>query len=220
MTYPSDGMMIVAVTPLDPSADEARRLLIRELSAPEYAAAQPTLLDRIAGAIRDWFESLTFGGLSGPPALGVVVVLGIVVVALVLAFFLFGMPRLQQRSRVSGELFGVNDARSSDELRAAAEELASRSDYAGATAEMYRAIARGLSERAVLTTTPGTTAHDFAARAAAGFPDFRDQLAQAATTFDEVRYLGRAGSAEAFTATADLERSLRATQPRLDTVDR
>lgn len=218
MTSTPGGTVIAAATPLDPTADEARRLLIRELSAPEYAAAQPTLLDRIAGAIRDWFESLTFGGLSGPPALGIFVVLGIVVIALVLAFFLFGMPRLQQRSRVTGELFGVNDVRSADELRAAAQQLASRGDYAEATAEMFRAIARGLSERAVLTTTPGTTAHDFAARAAAGFPDFREQLAQSATAFDAVRYLGRAGSADAFTATADLEQSLRATRPQLDAV--
>jgi len=188
------------------------------LSAPEYAAAQPTLVDRIAGAIRDWFESLTFGGISGPPALGLLIVLGVVVVALVLAFVVFGMPRLQRRSRATGELFGVDDARTSDELRAAAEKLAAGGDYAGATAEMFRAIARGLSERAVLLTSPGTTAHDFAARAATAFPDSREPLAQAATVFDEVRYLGRAGSASAFAATAELESTLRATRPQLDAV--
>jgi hypothetical protein len=155
---------------------------------------------------------------SGPPALGILIVLGAIVVALVVAFVVFGMPRLRQRSRVTGELFGVDDARSSDELRAAAEKLAASGDYAGATAEMFRAIARGLGERAVLLTSPGTTAHDFAARAATAFPDSRESLAQAATAFDDVRYLGRAGSASAFAATAELESALRATKPQLDAV--
>lgn len=150
--------------------------------------------------------------------LGIFIVLGLVVVALVVAFLVFGMPRLRQRSRVTGELFGVDDARTADELRSAAQELASRGDFAGATAEMFRAIARGLSERAVLVTTPGTTANDFATRASAAFPDHRDSLAQAATAFDEVRYLGRAGSESAFSATAELEGALRASRPQLDAV--
>src|SRR5690606_32969609 len=96
----------------------------------------------------------------------------IVIAALLLvAFLIFGLPRLNRRSSVTGSLFGEDDARTAADMRAAAEKAASRGDYALATAEMFRSIARGLAERTVLSTSPGTTAHDFGVRAGRAFPD-------------------------------------------------
>ena len=46
---------------------------------------------------------------------------------------------------------------------------------------MFRAVARGLAERTVLTVTPGTTASGFATRAGAAFD------AEGALVSDEVR---------------------------------
>ena len=103
-------------------------------------------------------------------------------------------------------------------MRRDAEAAARASDHALATAEMFRAIARGLAERTVLTTMPGTTAHDFAVRAGRAFPQQAGALATASGAFDDVRYLGGTGSAEAYLQVAALEAELRATKPILEQV--
>ena len=85
--------------------------------------------------------------------------------ALVVAFLIFGVPRLNRRSRVAGVLFGEDDDRGSADMRRDAAAAASRGDYATAIAELFRALARGLAERTIVTVTPGTTARGFAGRA-------------------------------------------------------
>jgi hypothetical protein len=199
--------------PVQPNAEEARNWLLRELSQSRYESAKPTWFDRLSGAVVDWFQSLSFNGLDGPPGLAVVLVLALIVAAIVVAFLVFGVPRLRRRSAVAGGLFGENDDRGSQQLRAAAESRAAEGDYSAAIAEMFRAIARGLAERTIVTTSPGTTAHDFARRAAIAFPDLSAGLSGAATLFDEVRYLGRSGSLAGYTSVAELERTLRTTTP-------
>lgn len=202
--------------PVDPSAPDAQQWLIDELSKPVYQAAKPTLFDRIAKAIGDWLNSLQFGAVQGPPALGIAIVVGIVVVGLVVAFLIFGLPRLNRRSAVAGALFGEDDARDAASMRQDAEAAARGGDYSLAVAEMFRAIARGLAERSLVSTSPGTTAHDFAARAGTVFAGFAPQLAASAAAFDDVRYLGRDGTAEQYAAISRLERDLRAARPALE----
>jgi len=198
--------------PVDPDAPEARQWLLDELAGADYRAAQPTWFDRLSGAIGDWLNSLRFETADGSD-LGVLVIVLFIAVVLVIAFLVFGLPRLNRRSSVTGSLFGENDDRDSAAIRRAAEAAAAIDDYALAIAEMYRAIARGLAERTVLSTTPGTTAHSFALRAGASFPAFAAPLSAAAADFDDVRYLGRSGSRDRYTAIADLELGLRAATP-------
>ena len=202
--------------PVVPDAPEASEWLITELSKPVYQAAKPTLFDRIAQAISDWIASLRFGEVQGPPALGLALVIGVVVIGLVVAFLVFGVPRLNRRSGVAGPLFGDDDARDADALRRAARDAAGRGDYSAAVVEMFRSIARGLSERVIVTTSPGTTAHDFAGRSGLVFPDLAGDLRTAAVTFDAVRYLGREGTREQFEQVAQLEAQLRASRPLLE----
>jgi hypothetical protein len=202
--------------PVDPDPPEARDWLIDELAKPVYQAAQPTLFDRIAKAIADWLASLQFGDIQGPPALGFGVIIALVVVGLVVAFLIFGVPRLNRRSAVAGSLFGDDDDRTAVRMREDAEEAAARGDFSAAIAEMFRAIARGLAERTIVTTTPGTTARDFARRAGLVFPDLADSLVESAAAFDDVRYLGRDGTHERYRDMASLERSLRAARPALE----
>lgn len=204
--------------PVDPEPPEARDWLIDELAKPPYQAAKPTLFDQIAKAISDWLSSLRFGDVEGPPAFGLGLLVVLVVAAVVVAILIFGLPRLNRRSAVSGALFGDDDDRSAAEIRQAAEAAARRADFTSAAAEMFRAIARGLSERAIVTTSPGTTARDFAARAGTVFPDLAEHLVSSAAAFDDVRYLGREGNAEQYALVAELESQLRATKPRLQTV--
>ena len=204
--------------PVDPDADEARDLLINELSGPQYQAARPTLFDQIAQAIWDWLNSLQVGSVQGPPALAILIAIVAVAIVIVVAFLVFGLPRLNRRSRLAGTLFGDDDARSADDMRRDARAAAARSDWSTAIAEMYRAVARGLSERGVLTTTPGTTASGFAAAASAAFPDDAGEFGASARAFDEVRYLGREGTREQYEQVAALDARARRLTARVEAV--
>lgn len=191
--------------PVDPSAPDARELLERELVRPEYAAAQPTLLDRIGQAISEWFQSLTAptgGALSGwvPIVLLVLLVVGIVV-----AFLVWGVPRLNRRSRADDGLFGADERRTAAELRKDAAAAAARGDYTAASLDAFRALARGLQERTVVTVLPGTTAHDFAYQGAAAFPDLSVDFGRAADGFDATRYAGAPGTQDLYRSLSDLD---------------
>lgn len=207
--------MILAV-PVDPDAEDARELLVRELAKPVYRAAEPTWFDRLSAAVGDWLADLLESGTGGTPALAWTVIVLALVGALVAAYLIFGPPSVNRRSTVVGGLFGEDDSRSAQSLRFAADRAAAASDWVIAIEEMFRAIARGLSERAVLSTMPGTTATAFAASAIGPFPGSSAELASAAASFDAVRYLGRPGSRAEFDALAELERHLRASSPRFD----
>lgn len=206
--------------PVDPGADDARDLLREELAKQEYLAAKPTWFDQLIQGFTDWLNQLSTGNQSGgPPSLGLLVVAIVVIALLVVAFLIFGLPRINRRSSITGSLFGEDDARTAAIMRSAAELAAASGNYELAIAEMYRAIARGLAERTVLTTSPGTTALGFSARAARAFPDKAADLADAAAAFDEVRYLDKPGSQARYDRIAELERSLRSAKPVLEAVD-
>lgn len=204
--------------PVDPEPPEATQWLIDELSKPVYQAAKPTLFDRIAQAIGDWIASLRFGELQGPPAFAFGLILTLIVIAAVVAFLIFGLPRLNRRSAVAGALFGEDDDRSAASILRDADAAARRGDWALAIAETFRAIARDLAERTIVTTSPGTTANDFAARAGRAFPSHADRLAVSAASFDEVRYLGHPGSEEQYRAIIALAAEVRGAKAVLEPV--
>ncbi|PJJ71257.1 uncharacterized protein DUF4129 [Diaminobutyricimonas aerilata] len=201
--------------PVDPDAPEAREWILRELAGPEYEAARPTLFDRISQAIWEWFTSLRFGGVDGPPVLPLIVVGALVLVALLLAFLIYGLPRVNRRSRADLDLFGVDDERDAATIRRAAADAAAREDWTLASVEGFRALARGLAERTLVTVSPGTTAHGFADRAAGAFPDAADELRWSADLFDAVRYLGRAGDRAGYERVSALDARLSAARPVL-----
>ena len=201
--------------PVTPDSAEAQRWIIQELSKPEYRAAQPTWFDRASKAFWDWLQSLKIDG--GPGVQGPILIIALIVVvaALVAAFFIFGAPRLNRRSAGGGVLFGEDDARDASAMRRSAEEAAARSDWVLAIEEIFRSVARGLAERTLVTVSPGTTARDFAVRAGTVLPAFSERLSAAASAFDDVRYLSRAGTEAAYRSASALESDLRATRPVL-----
>ena len=213
MTPGASGLFTLAAdVPVDPGADEARRWLLDELTDPRYEAAKPTWFDQLSSAFLDWLISLADGDSGGPSGLLLAIVVVLVVAALVAAFLIFGVPALNRRSTVTGALFGQDDERSAAAMRRAAEDAAARGDWAVAIEEAFRAIARGLAERTILQTSPGTTAHGFSDRAAALVPALAAELASAADSFDRVRYLGRPGSEAEYREVARLEAELRGTR--------
>jgi hypothetical protein len=207
--------------PLDPTAEQARAQLLQELAKPQYQAARPSPLDQLADQLGKWFTSLfdQIGVPGGGSSLIILVIVVAVIAAAVVGFLLFGLPRINRRSTVTGTLFGDDDDRDSAALRSAAVRAAADGDFTTAIEEIFRAIARGLAERTVVTTFPGTTAHSFAVQAGSAFPDFAADLAGAADSFDAVRYLGATGTEAQWLRISALDAGLRAARPVLDAVD-
>jgi hypothetical protein len=213
----------VTVLPFDvpvvPDQPEGQDWVIQELSKPQYQAARPTLWDQILDAILNWLGSFQIGGVQGPPAFGLGIVILLVVAALVVAILVFGLPRLNRRSKVAGAIFGEDDLRTAAQLRDVAARAAAAGDWATAITELFRSIAKNLAEREMLITFPGTTAREFGARGGRLFPAHAADLASAAASFDGVRYLGAAGSREEYERVDRLERAIRAAKPALDPAD-
>lgn len=204
---------MLALTPLDPDAPEARRWLEDELSKPEYQNAKPTAFDLAMQAVRDWFAEL-FSGAGGVPAPVVTLIVVLAVAAIVLvAFLVFGAPRLRRRRHSAVPLFDDGDLRGLAELRRAAELAAANGDWPLAIEERFRALVRNTVDRDLVQVHPGTTAHAFAAAAAAPFPAHERELAAVAAEFDGVRYLGGQGSAAGYARLSALEGELAATRP-------
>ncbi len=199
--------------PVDPDGEEAQRWIIEELAKPAYQAAKPTWWDLLSQAFWDWLSSLDLSGagLLQGPLLAVVVL--VVLAAVVVAFLVFGAPRLNRRSVVTGALFGEDEDRTSDQLRDAASAAAAAGDWSLAIEELFRCLARALTERVIVSTHPGTTATGFAARAGVAFPDAAGRLAANAAVFDRVRYLGGQGAEPEYRELAELERELRTARP-------
>ena len=194
--------------PVEPDAPDARDLLLDELSDPAYAESQPTWFDLIAQSVLDWFGSLRPGEGGGPPALGLVIGAIVLAAAIAAAILVYGLPRWRSRSRLATELLGERDRRTARQLRRDAERAAAAGDWPRAIAERYRAIARALDERTIVTALPGTTAHGFARAAARQFPENGTQLEAAADRFDGVRYLDRPGTAADYTLVRELDEAI------------
>ena len=156
---------VVLDVPVDPDAPDARQLLLDELGKPEYAAARPTLIDRIAQAIQDWLGSFQGSGDGSVPNIFPLVVTVLVVGLIVAAFFVFGRPRLQRRSAVAGALFSDDDdTRTSAELRSSAQRAAAAGDFAWVPRGTAHTFANASPDplHVIGFATPGGIEHQFA----------------------------------------------------------
>jgi hypothetical protein len=215
LTALAGAILTEAAPPLTPDGDEAREWAEQELSEPAYAEAEPTLFDRIAQAIGEFFERLFSTELEGPwGSAFAIIAAGVVIGLIVAAFLVWGLPRATRRSRVAvAELFGEAEARPASALRAAAEAHAERGEWDAAIVLRFRTLARGLTERGVVDTPPGATVHGFARRAARAFPAQAEALEDAAVAFDDVRYLRRPGTVELYRRVAAVDDAVASARP-------
>lgn len=216
MIIAAPALGLLADVPVDPDGDQARQWIIEELSKPEYQAARPTWWDLLSKAVWDWLNSLHFAGGGGWGTVLLIILVVVVAGILIAAFFIFGMPRLNRRSTLVGSLFGADEDRDSESLRRSADAAAARGDWNLAIEERFRALARVLTERVLVSTDPGTTARGFATRAGAVFPRHVQRLTASARVFDDVRYLGKTGTEEDYSALAQLESELRNARATVD----
>lgn len=209
---------VLADVPVQPTPPEATQWLLDELADPVYRAAQPTILDRIGKAIADWLGSLFGAGTAAPDGILLAVVLAAVAVGIAVLLLVFGVPRRIRRSAGGGAVLGVDDRRSADRMRRDAAAAARRGDWVTAIADRFRALARAIADREVVTVLPGTTAHEVAIAAGIPFPDETEALSAAAAAFDEVRYLSKPGDEARYVAVVALDERIAASRPAATSV--
>jgi hypothetical protein len=206
---------LAAAAPLTPDRDEAREWAERELADPAYAAAEPTLLDRVARAVGDFIAGLFTAQLpSGWGPTFAIIAAAVVVVLVGAGLLIWGRPRAAARRRTAPpDLFGDVEQRTAAELRREAAAAASAADWNEAIVLRFRALARGLAERTIVEVSAGTTVHGFARAAARSFPAEAGRMDAAAAFFDDVRYLRRPGTEDTYRTIAELDDDLARARP-------
>jgi hypothetical protein len=199
--------------PLVPGRDEAREWAMEELSKQEYAAAQPSLLDKLWKDFLEWLRSLTLDGIdvNAGNALPLITVAAVVItaVAIVLA-----RPRLNARRRGDGRnALDVDPSVSPDTYRKRAAAAAAAADWRTAVVERFRAMVRSAEDRAIIDPQPGRTADEVAMTLGSAFSSHAGQLQRTAAVFDAVRYGKASVGKQDYEDTAALDDSLAGLQP-------
>jgi hypothetical protein len=200
------------LTTLDPDREEARELLIRELTRAEYnrpesfvMRAMEWLTERLDGLIE------VLPGSTGLSSLILGLVLALVVVAIV--FVLRGSTRSRRLQDRGAGLVLEEPGLTAEDYRARADAAARSGDWDRVLLDSYRAIAAATEERTLLDELPGTTAHEIAVGLALPFPDHAGALAAAAHRVEAVRYGGAHATQPEAERVRELDRLLSRTRP-------
>lgn len=191
--------------PLDPSPDEARRLLEQELVRPEYHRHDVfqqllTWLDRVL--------SSTVDAASGAPPLSTfAAMVAFLLLALGLGWLL-SRARRTPRAERDRSVVGADEVVRAADLRRLAEQAFAEGRHAEAVVEGFRALAVRQVERGWLDDLPGATAHEVAVAVGAAHPEVGDRVARTATVFDGVRYGDRPATREQATEVLGLDDAL------------
>jgi hypothetical protein len=183
--------LLLVDPPLDPSGDEARSALRRELLKPEYHDTD--VLGRVLDGIDRVLNQTVDRATSAPPLSTFAAIVAFLLLGLGLAWL---VSRAQLTPRLGGASGPVVEDRSATaaELRAAAERALAEGRHGDAVVEGFRALTVRQVERGWIDDRPGATAHEVALALAAAHPDQQRRVAAGAGLFDEVRYGDRPAS--------------------------
>jgi hypothetical protein len=200
-----------AEPPVLPGADEARRWAAEELAKSEYREAEPGWLDSLWRSFLDWLQSL-----NGPPGADSPApspVIGIVIAVVIAVAVILARPRLNPRARQAKEVFEPDSALTASDYRQRAEASAVAGKWGDAVVDRFRALVRSAEDRVVLEPQPGRTADEAAFALSRPFPAEAARLAQAARTFDAVRYGNWTAGSPDYEALSLLDTVLEAARP-------
>jgi hypothetical protein len=175
----------LADPPLDPSGDEARSLLRRELAKPEYN--ETNLVDRI----QRWLGRLFDDGVGAAhdfPPLGT---FAAIVVFLLLATgvgLLLSRARRTARARAERAPALTDEGINAAQLRSRAEAALAEGRHDDALVDGFRALAVRQVERGRIEDLPQATAHELAGALGREFPAQRPRVERTADLFDAVLY--------------------------------
>jgi hypothetical protein len=202
-----------ASPPLDPSVEQARAWLARELSDSAYADDR-SILQRVLDWISEQLNRLPEPG--GLPSWVLPVVLAVLlgVLVAVLLSTVRRDPSAPGRRR-TGEVIDEPHLRA-DDYRARAAAALDAGDPSGAAADWFRALVAASQERTLLDDAPGRTAHEISLALATVFPTDAGALADAADLFDRVVYGRATVDVAAARGVARLDARQAGTRPVLD----
>ncbi|MDQ6523677.1 DUF4129 domain-containing protein [Nocardioides sp. LHD-245] len=178
-------LLLLAEPPLDPSGDEARRELRRELVRPEYY--QDDIVDRLTRWL-DRLISSTVDAASGSSGLATAAAIVVVLLIVAAVLVLVGRARRTASGRASSAPALTDEAITADELRARAEAALAAGDPATALVDAFRAGAVRQVERGRIEDVPQATAHELAGALVTVFPEHRTAVLRGADLFDGVLY--------------------------------
>ncbi len=179
--------------PLDPSGDEARGQLRRELAHPEYYDAN--LLQRIS----DWLDRLindSVGAASSSPPLTVAIAILVALLLATAAMLIVSRARRTARADKTPSAALTDEVVTADELRRRAEAALAAEDPVAALIDAFRATALRQIERGRIDDVPQATAHELAGALAVVFPDHGPAVRRGADLFDQVLYGDRPATDE------------------------
>lgn len=192
--------------PLDPTPDEGRRALRRELIDPQYY--EQDRVQRLLDWLSRWIDgavtsAANVSSLTWLAATAIAVALGAALVLLV------SRARFSSRGDDHATAVLTDDAVSAAELRARAEEALAEGRFADAVLDGFRAVAVQQVERGRLENAPGSTAREVSAALVEQYPDSREQVQQGARLFDAVMYGDRPATRDEAAAVLAVDQQLR-----------
>ncbi|MBC7276994.1 DUF4129 domain-containing protein [Nocardioides sp.] len=198
-------MILLQTPPLDPSPEEGRSWLRRELADPEYHE-----LDLVEQILR-WIERTLSGGI---PSAGDVPWAQTVAAMVVFAVILVGLGLLVSRARRSpraardrdGDVL-TDESLSAAALRERAEAAYASGDHGAAVIDGFRALARRQVERGRLAEDLGLTAAEVAASLEREM-SLDGRAGRAAELFNEVLYGNHPATREQAEGVLALEQEL------------
>jgi len=196
--------------PVHPDRGTAREWAVQELSRQEYQDAEPGLGERLLRWFWDLLNRIEVG--AGTPPAPALILLTLLVAAVILYAVrrAGGLHRNARRKPVRVLPTGHTTAA---DHRAAAQRHTDAEEWGPAVIERFRAIARELEERVLLSPQPGRTAREVARDGGAARPDLAADLLIAARYFDDVSYGRLSVGRSADQALRDLDDRLRTRAP-------
>lgn len=202
---------------IDIDRDAAHQAAQRELDKPIYPKDSPLQ------QINDWINELLYRLLekasSVPGGWFTVTVLLILLAVAVVVGVHIARNTIRTHRGVDYQLFEAGQLTAAQH-RATAEAFAAEGNWAAAIRHRLRAVARQLEETGVLDPAPGRTANELANDAGQALPYLAAELAQAATTFNDVTYGERPGTPAAYQLITDLDDHLQSRSPATSVAER
>ncbi|ALE06679.1 hypothetical protein AL755_16450 [Arthrobacter sp. ERGS1:01] len=198
--------------PVTPGADEARRWAAEELAKAVYQNAKPGLAEQFIA----WVKKALAGFLDGMGSLnanaGLLVVIGILLVAVIAAVAVV-RPRLNRKRARDAAVFAGPSVLTAGQHRSLARAAAAAGDLDTAVSEQFRALVRAGEERDVVSPAPGRTAAEVAAELQRAFPAHGQALLRAADIFNAVRYGHAKASQSLLAELVATDRAISAAKP-------
>jgi hypothetical protein len=185
--------MILADPPLDPSPDDARSALRRELVRPEYY--EDNLLQRLLRWLQRQLDQGVEAALDVPPLQTFAAMLiGVLLVGALV--WLARRARVSARAPRGAQAVLTDEAITAAQLRARAEASLAAGRHEEALIDGFRSLAARQVERGRLIDSPEATAHEVAGLLAVEYPERRARVDAAAALFDSVLYGDRPATRE------------------------